>query len=82
MCVRYCMDTKTSGTGPRKMRIVRTSIPETWSVALDHLALDLGLSKQAVLADGALLVLRYHERARDLGELASPSFAALKERKR
>lgn len=69
------MNSKSSGTTPQKPHvIIRTTIPVAWSVALDHLALDLGLSKGALVADGALLLLRHHGRGQDLGELVSPSF--------
>lgn len=69
------MTNKTSGTTPQKPNvIIRTTIPVAWSVALDHLALDLGLSKGALLADGALMLLRHHGRGEGLGDLVSPMF--------
>lgn len=69
------MNSKSSGATPHKPHvIIRTTIPVAWSVALDHLALDLGLSKGALVADGALLLLRHHGRGHDLGELVSTAF--------
>lgn len=72
------MNHTTSGAPPQKSIAVRTSIPEAWSVALDHLALDLGLTKQTLLQDGALLVLRYFSRAEGLGEPMSAGIAVTK----
>ncbi len=51
---------------------VRTGLPRPWSDGLDHLAIELGVSKARLLQEGALLVLRYHDRGAGLPEPIAP----------
>lgn len=73
------MNTKPRGTRrPPNTVIAKTILPEDRSTALDHLALDLGLSKAMLLADGALLVLQLFSRGDGLGDLVSPGVAEMR----
>jgi len=51
---------------------VRTPIPKSWSDQLDHLAIELGVSKSRLIQEGAILVLRYHGRAAGVPEPLPP----------
>lgn len=51
---------------------VRTVLAREWSERLDHLAIELGVSKARLLQDGALLVLRRHCQGDGLPEPIAP----------
>jgi hypothetical protein len=51
---------------------VRTSVPRDIHARLRHLALDLGVTLGDLMVDGAVLVLRYHERGEGLREPLPP----------
>lgn len=51
---------------------VRASLPKLWSTRLDHLSIELGVSKTRLLLDGVLLVLRHHDVADGLPEPLEP----------
>ncbi|MFI5297709.1 MAG: hypothetical protein ACHREM_06375 [Polyangiales bacterium] len=56
----------------RPPRHVRTVLPSIVHERLRHLAVDLGLSLADLLAEGAMLVLRYYDRAEGLPAPTAP----------
>lgn len=79
MC-SVCMASMQGGHDPQPHHIstvrdvvhVRTSIPKPWSDQLDHLGIELGVSKSRLIQEGAILVLRYHGRAAGVPEPLPP----------
>lgn len=59
-------NTRTGGTNTVVQ--VRTSLPRQWSDRLDHLGIELGMSKARLLQEAALLLLRFHDRGAGLPE--------------
>jgi hypothetical protein len=59
-------------TRNRDRVLVRTSIPEPWSVALDHLSADLRQTKASLLMEGIVLLLRHHGFSQNLPEPLPP----------
>jgi hypothetical protein len=53
-------------------RHARTILPAEVHARLGHLALDLGCSQAELLANGAVLVCRYHDQGADLPEPIPP----------
>lgn len=67
------MTTPTSATKPTDLTVLRVPVPREWSIALDHLALDAGRSKQDLLGEAVLLLLRYFDRGAELRDLDLPN---------
>ncbi len=55
-----------------QVRNIRSTIPTEWARRLAHLAADTGLSRQELMREGVLLVLRYHEMGESLPEPVAP----------
>ncbi|MFI5301592.1 MAG: hypothetical protein ACHREM_26180 [Polyangiales bacterium] len=64
---------------PVLTRHVRTVLPSHVHERLRHLAVDLGLSLADLLAEGAILVCRYHQRGDGLPEPTAPVVATTRE---
>jgi len=52
--------------------ILRVPVPREWSLLLDHLSIDLQQTKQQLLAEAVVLLLRYHGRGEGLPEPLTP----------
>jgi hypothetical protein len=53
-------------------RHIRTTVPTLWARRIGHLAADTGRTKQELLREGVLLLLRYHGAAEGLPEPVQP----------
>lgn len=51
---------------------VRTVLPRAWSESLDHLAIELAVTKTRLLQEGVILLLTFHGRGIGLPEPLAP----------